>query len=53
MIDVVLLLVVSIRTSMLVLENLSQYSFMANALVSSIQVHSSAMHSIELIFDVA
>ena len=53
MIDVVLLLVVSIRTSMLVLENLCQYSFMARALVSSIQVHSSAMHSIELIFDVA
>lgn len=53
MVDVVLLLVVSIRTSMLVLENLCQYSFMPRALVSSIQVHSSPMHSIELIFDVA
>ena len=53
MILVVLLLVVPICTSMLVLENLSQYSFVSAALVSSIQVHSSAMHSVELIFDVA
>ena len=53
MIDIVLLLVASIRTSMLIFEDLCQNSLMSVALISAIEVHSPSMDSIELIFDVA
>lgn len=52
MINIVLLLVISIGSLMLVLEDLGQDTFVLS-LVCSVEVHSSAMDSVELVLDVS
>ena len=53
MIDIVLLLIVTVRTSMLILEDLCQDTFMSTALLIPVKVHSPTMNSIELILNIA
>ena len=53
MIDVVLLLVVSICTSVLILEDLGQDALVLSSLICPVQVHAPTMNSVELVLDVA